>query len=181
MIRGKKILTFLSPAMLACGLSVQAATFDSIDVHGSISATASYSNKYGFMGDTADNLDLNLVDIILNSTHRFENGLRVGGQIYAFKLGGYKDLTLDFASATSSPTVSTMTRRISTPSGLSPPCPSPSTRAPCGRSMRRLTASRFTAPSTSAAPAALITRFSPEPRKTSRVPTLLSCGASAIP
>jgi|GEM_PF-1058150 len=99
MIRGKKILTFLNPAMLACGLSVQAATFDSIDVHGSISATASYSNKYGFMGDTADNLDLNLVDIILNSTHRFENGLRVGGQIYAFKLGGYKDLTLDFASA----------------------------------------------------------------------------------
>jgi hypothetical protein len=99
MMHGKKILTLLCPAMLACGLSVQAATLDSLDVHGSISATASYSDKYGFMGDTADNLDVNLIDIILNSTHRFENGLRIGGQIYAFKLGSYKDLTLDFASA----------------------------------------------------------------------------------
>ena len=67
-------------------------------VHGSVSATASSSDEYNYLGNTKDTLDLNIVDVILNSTHRFDSGLRAAAQIYAYKLGDYKELTLDFAN-----------------------------------------------------------------------------------
>ncbi|TVR53075.1 MAG: hypothetical protein EA425_03920 [Puniceicoccaceae bacterium] len=67
-------------------------------VHGSVSAALSYSDTYNYLGNTRKNVDLNQVDVILNATHRFDSGLRVGAQIYAFKLGSFKDLTLDFAN-----------------------------------------------------------------------------------
>lgn len=68
-----------------------------VAVHGSISVTASYSDTYNYLGDTRDRLDLNLVDIVLNGTHRFDNGLRVGAQVYAFTIGDYNSITLDWA------------------------------------------------------------------------------------
>jgi hypothetical protein len=92
-----------SSVLLAClatllpGVSARATTVGGFSVHGSLSATASYSDRFSYLGDTAGQFSLNLVDIILNSTHRFENGIRVGAQVYGFKLGDYKDLTLDFA------------------------------------------------------------------------------------
>ncbi len=70
-----------------------------LPVHGSLSVTASYSDEFNYLGETRDSLDLNLVDIILNSTHRFSNGLRIGAQVYAYQIGDYEDLTIDFANA----------------------------------------------------------------------------------
>jgi hypothetical protein len=69
-----------------------------VQVHGSISATASYSDTYNFLGKTRDQLDLNLVDIALNGTHRFDSGLRAGAQLYAYQIGSFSDITVDWAS-----------------------------------------------------------------------------------
>ncbi len=90
-----RLLT-LVPAL--CCIELRAIDAGGIDVHGSISATASYSDTYNYLGDTRKTLDLNLVDVVLNGTHRFDNGLRVGAQLYAFKIGGYKDIQVDWAS-----------------------------------------------------------------------------------
>jgi len=71
---------------------------DAVSVHGSVSATASYSDTYNYLGNTRDNLDLNLLDVVLNGTHRFESGLRAGAQLYAYKVGDMSDVTVDWAS-----------------------------------------------------------------------------------
>lgn len=86
------LLAFLLPC------TVRAVEAGPVVVHGSISATASYSDTYNYLGDTRERLDLNLVDIVLNGTHRFDNGLRAGAQLYAFKIGGYSDIQIDWAS-----------------------------------------------------------------------------------
>ena len=88
-------LAVVTIAQLPNALAIDAGP---IAIHGSISATASYSGTYNYLGDTRDRLDLNLVDVVLNGTHRFENGLRVGAQIYAFTIDDYNSLTLDWAS-----------------------------------------------------------------------------------
>lgn len=75
------------------------AGFDRLPVRGTISVTSSYSDKYDYLGETAGRVSLNQVDVILNSGHRFENGLRVGAQLYAYRIGSFNDLALDFANA----------------------------------------------------------------------------------
>lgn len=67
-------------------------------VHGSVSATASYSDTYNYLGETREKLSLNLVDAVLNGAHRFDSGLRAGAQLYAYKIGDFNDITLDWAS-----------------------------------------------------------------------------------
>ncbi len=69
-----------------------------IDIHGSISVTASYSDTYNYLGDTRKAIDLNLVDVVLNGSHRFDNGLRVGAQLYGYTIGDFSDITLDWAN-----------------------------------------------------------------------------------
>jgi hypothetical protein len=64
----------------------------------SLSATASYSPEYNYLGDTESSLDLNQTELILNGTKRFDNGLKLAAQIYAYELAGYEDLTVDFAN-----------------------------------------------------------------------------------
>jgi hypothetical protein len=95
----KTLIVVACLAPVFTGPAGHAANVGGIAIHGSLSATASESSVLNALGDTKDKLNLNLIDIILNSTHRFDNGLRIGGQVFAYKLGGYKDLTLDFASA----------------------------------------------------------------------------------
>ena len=89
----------ITPA-LALLFSTDAHAIDAagIDVHGSVSVTASYSDTYNYLGNTSKNPDLNLVDVIVNGTHRFENGLRVGAQVYGYTIGDYSDVTLDWAN-----------------------------------------------------------------------------------
>jgi hypothetical protein len=101
-------LTSSTLRYLPCGTLVAAAllaptvsAFDAgpVVVHGSISLTSSYSDTYNFLGNTHNNASLNLVDVVVNGAHRFENGLRVGAQLYAYKVGDTSDITLDWANA----------------------------------------------------------------------------------
>lgn len=85
-------------ALLALVPSAQAAEMGGIAIHGSLSTTASYSPEYNYLGDTKDSLDLNQVELILNGTKRFDNGIKLAAQIYAYELAGYEDLTVDFAN-----------------------------------------------------------------------------------
>jgi hypothetical protein len=82
---------------LAGVTALRAVTVESIDVHGAVSVTAAYSDKYNYLGNTRKDADFNLVESIVNGSHRFENGLRASAQLYAYKLGGFRDLALDFA------------------------------------------------------------------------------------
>lgn len=79
-------------------LGAHAADMGGIAIHGSASATASYSDEYNYLGDTADSLDLNQTELILNGTKRFDNGIKAAVQLYAYELAGYEDLTVDFAN-----------------------------------------------------------------------------------
>jgi hypothetical protein len=67
-------------------------------IHGAVSATAAYSDRYNYLGDTRKNADLNIVEAIVNGSYRFENGLRTSAQLYSYKLADYKDVVLDFAN-----------------------------------------------------------------------------------
>lgn len=67
-------------------------------IHGSVSLTGAYSPDYNYIGDTKDTLDHNQTEIILNGTKRFDNGIKLAAQLYAYELAGYEDLTLDFAN-----------------------------------------------------------------------------------
>lgn len=98
-------LTKTSSLRLAAGIaglcistSLHAADMGGIAIHGSLSATAAYSPEYNYLGDTKGSLDLNQVELILNGTKRFDNGIKLAAQIYAYELAGYEDLTVDFAN-----------------------------------------------------------------------------------
>lgn len=69
-----------------------------VSIHGSASTTASYSPEYNYLGKTRDRLDLNQTELILNGAYRWDCGLKVAAQIYAYRLDGYDDITLDFAN-----------------------------------------------------------------------------------
>lgn len=69
-----------------------------LSIHGSASATAAYSGKYNYYGDTAGSLDLIQSEVTLNGAHVFDSGLRASAQLYAYELAGYTDLVLDFAT-----------------------------------------------------------------------------------
>jgi hypothetical protein len=85
-------------AVLACCPAVSATTLRSINIRGSVSVTASQSDEYNYLGQTRDRLDLNLVDAILNGSRLFDSGLRAGGQVYAYKIGDYSDVMIDWAN-----------------------------------------------------------------------------------
>lgn len=85
-------------AGLCLSTSLHAVDMGGIALHGSLSTTASYSPEYNYLGDTEDSLDLNQVELILNGTKRFDNGIKLAAQIYAYELAGYEDLTVDFAN-----------------------------------------------------------------------------------
>lgn len=69
-----------------------------ISLHGALSATAGFSGQYNYLGDTKDNIDANVTELIVNGSHRFDMGLRASAQVYLYYLDGYKHLTLDFAN-----------------------------------------------------------------------------------
>lgn len=83
---------------LCLAASTQAADMGGVAIHGSVSATASYSPDYNYLGDTKDSLDLNQTELILNGTKRFDNGIKIAAQIYAYELAGYDDIAVDFAN-----------------------------------------------------------------------------------
>ncbi len=88
----------LAATLLASVAALPAAQLGDVDIHGSVSLTGAYSPAYNYLGDTKESLDHNQTEIILNGTKRFDNGLKLAAQIYAYELAGYEDLTLDFAS-----------------------------------------------------------------------------------
>lgn len=85
-------------ALCALPSATHAADMGGVAIHGSLSATAAYSPEYNYLGDTDGSADLNQVELILNGTKRFENGLKLAAQIYAYELAGYEDMTVDFAN-----------------------------------------------------------------------------------
>lgn len=97
-VRLRSRAAVIAIAAILAASRVPAIDAGGIDVHGSVSVTASYSDTYNYLGETADQAKLNVVDAVLNGTHRFDNGLRVGAQLYAYKIGHYTDLTLDWAN-----------------------------------------------------------------------------------
>ncbi len=68
-----------------------------IDIHGSVLTTLSYSDEYNYLGKTRKNWDLNNTELTLNGQYRFENGIRVGAQIFAYEIGEIDEITLDWA------------------------------------------------------------------------------------
>jgi len=76
----------------------RAVDVETVSIHGALSATAAHSDRYNYLGRTADATSLNIVEAILNGSHRFDNGARFAAQIYSYKLGDYNSLALDFAS-----------------------------------------------------------------------------------
>lgn len=89
----------LAVLAIACSaLSAHAVDVGGIAIHGSLSTTASYSPEYNYIGDTKDSLDLNQNELTVNGTKRFENGIKLAAQLYAYELAGYEDMTVDFAN-----------------------------------------------------------------------------------
>src|SRR4051812_40944746 len=50
---------------------------DGVAIHGSISGTGAYSDRYNYYGDTDGKFDLIQKEITLNGGYRFDNGLRL--------------------------------------------------------------------------------------------------------
>ncbi len=93
----------LRPLLIACLLAAPAAKLAAVDmggvaIHGSLSGTAAYSDKYNYYGSTDKKVDVIQKELIVNGTYRFENGLRTSAQLYAYELDGYQALILDFAN-----------------------------------------------------------------------------------
>lgn len=86
----------LVAAILACAGSASFGA-DALTVHGAVSATAATSDRYNYLGNTDGSLDLNVVEVVLNGAHRFDNGVRLSAQLYGYKLNDFTDLALDFA------------------------------------------------------------------------------------
>lgn len=84
-------------ALATWAASLTAADLGGVAIHGAVSVTAGYSDTYNYYGDTNDRFDLIQKEITLNSGYRFENGLRIGAQLYAFELAELNQLTIDFA------------------------------------------------------------------------------------
>lgn len=99
------LLTKITSPRLAIGIaglclsaSLHAVDMGGVAIHGSLSTTASYSPDYNYIGDTKDSLDLNQNELIVNGTKRFDNGIKIAAQLYAYELAGYEDMTIDFAN-----------------------------------------------------------------------------------
>lgn len=84
-------------AAFALASAALAADLPAPQIHGALSATAGYSDRYNYLGETNDNLDMFSNEVTLNGTQRFANGLRFGAQIYAYIIDDFRDLTVDFA------------------------------------------------------------------------------------
>lgn len=85
-------------AMLVLPLVSESAEVGGIDIHGAVSVTASTSDTYNYLGKTDDEIDFNNIELTLNGQYLFDNGIRVGAQVYAYETAGYDEITLDYAS-----------------------------------------------------------------------------------
>jgi hypothetical protein len=92
-------------SLIACSLGVAIATtaaqayeLGGVAIHGSLSSTAAYSDKYNFLGSTADSLDFIQNEATVNATKRFDSGLKIAGQIYAYRISDFSEVTLDFGN-----------------------------------------------------------------------------------
>lgn len=91
-----KFKIYFTSLLLAA--AAQGIDWQGLDIHGAVSATASYSDTYNYFGDTAEELDVNLLEATLNATYVFTNGIRAAAQGYAYQQGDYSQITLDFAT-----------------------------------------------------------------------------------
>jgi hypothetical protein len=69
-----------------------------LSIHGSVSDTESWSDKYNFYGDTADQFDNNVKELTLNAGYRWGSGLRFSAQLYASDVDHLSTVALDFAT-----------------------------------------------------------------------------------
>jgi len=93
----------LRSLVIACLLVTPVARLAAVDmggvaIHGSLSGTAAYSDKYNYYGSTDNKVDVIQKELTVNGSYRFENGLRTSAQIYAYELDGYQAFSLDFAN-----------------------------------------------------------------------------------
>ena len=95
----------LLPQLLRAGfgaglLATTAHAYDvaGISIHGSASLQAAASDNYDFYGATEEKVDLNVAELILNATYRFENGIRIGAQGYAYRYTREDGIVLDWAN-----------------------------------------------------------------------------------
>ena len=96
-MKSKLSSLLLLSALCSCPLLFAGANAP-IAFHGSLSATAAISDTYNYLGDTKDSLDLNVTELTLNGSYRFQSGLRAMAQVYAYQLEGYNDIMIDFAN-----------------------------------------------------------------------------------
>lgn len=78
--------------------STGAVSVGGLNVHGSLSLAGSSTTEYDFIGDTRNRLALNSSEFTLNASRRFQGGFLAGAQLYAYDLGGYRAVQLDWAS-----------------------------------------------------------------------------------
>lgn len=90
--------TVAATCVLGTSSQLSAVEAGPIAIHGAVSATAAYSDKYDFYGSTGESIDINNLELTLNGAHQFANGVRLSAQLYAYELGDSSALTLDFAS-----------------------------------------------------------------------------------
>lgn len=89
---------WLAAGLLAIAAPAVAFETGALPVHGSVSVTGAYSDKYNLLGDTDGRADLAVTELTLNGSHAFRSGLRASAQLYAYEIAGYNDLALDFAT-----------------------------------------------------------------------------------
>lgn len=89
---------FAAAVLLATPVLGFAASDKMPTIHGAVSVTGAYSDRYNFLGKTDGKADLNIVEGIVNASYRFENGIRTSAQLYSYKLDDYSDVALDFAN-----------------------------------------------------------------------------------
>lgn len=132
-----------------------------LDIHGSLSVMGATSDRYYFYGETGGEFGVPVWEGILNAQHRWENGLRVAVQGYAFQIEEREDLALDFAllEYPLHPALGLRAGRVKWPLGLHNEyqdvdmvtpfalLPRRYIPRPCDRSPRRSMAARFTATS----------------------------------
>lgn len=110
----------LAALALGCASLLPAADLGSIAIHGAVSATAAVSERYNYLGETKGSPALNVVEAIINGSHRFDGGLAASAQLYAYEVDNYSDLALDFAALSYSfgPSLGLRAGRIKRPAGL---------------------------------------------------------------
>ena len=99
-LKTMKIPVSSCAALWLCAASSWAFELDDIMFSGELSLTAAYSTGFIFYTKETDELELNRIELTYNGIYQFDNGVRVGAQVYAYDHDGISDVQLDWANIT---------------------------------------------------------------------------------